>query len=101
LKEERFVLTHGFRGFSLVVGWLHALGQNIMVRRVGVEELFTSWWTGSKEREKERERKGLGARYNLQWCASSDPLSPTRPCLLKFPPLPKTALPVGDQAVTT
>jgi hypothetical protein len=30
LKEERFVLIHGFRALSMVA-WMHELGQNITV----------------------------------------------------------------------
>jgi hypothetical protein len=46
----------------------------------------------------QRGKKGLGTRHNLQKHIPSDLLSPTRPCLRKFPVPPKTAPPVGDKA---
>jgi hypothetical protein len=45
---------------------------------------------------KQKERKGLGIRYNLQRHALSVLLPPGRPYLLKFSPLPKIMLPSRD-----
>jgi hypothetical protein len=61
LKEERLVLTHGFRGFGpwslgfIVSG--HVTRQNVMTESA---KLWISWKPGSKERERAKEESCQG-----------------------------------------
>jgi hypothetical protein len=50
---------------------------------------------------KQRIRKGLRTRYNLQRQSPSDLPPPTRPYLLKFPEPPKIVSPAGDKSFNT
>jgi hypothetical protein len=92
LREEGFILACGFRGFSLWWAGSIALGLSMMA----VEEGSGS----SHVDRKQRARKGLGTRYNLQSHAPSDLLLPARPHLLKFPPPSKFMPPGGLQALS-
>jgi hypothetical protein len=49
---------------------------------------------------KQRKRKRLEARYNLEKHAPSDPPPPGRPHCPKFPPPPKIVPSAGDQHST-
>jgi hypothetical protein len=97
VKEERFVLVHGLRG-AMVLGPM-SLGR-------------ISWWQEYVAGEtvdlmvdgKQRTKKGLGTRYNLQAPPTPhncDLLPPTRPYLPKFSLFPKIASSSGGQALNT
>jgi hypothetical protein len=72
---------------------------------------MSRWWASTREEvvhfmvsRKQRQKKGLGIRQNLQRHASRDPLewpTPAGPYLSKFLLLPKIAPPTGDQAFNT
>lgn len=80
LKKQRSMLTHGAIGFSPWSSGLHYFGprmrQNIMVGRCGREKL-ASWWPGTKEKQRQRERKSLRIRYSLQKHNPNDVFLPT------------------------
>jgi hypothetical protein len=53
-KEERkelLILTHSFRGFSLRLFGPVYLGRTSWQPEHVAEDIFTSWWTGSREQE--------------------------------------------------
>ncbi|XP_047374950.1 uncharacterized protein LOC124960282 isoform X2 [Sciurus carolinensis] len=79
LREKRFILSHGFRGFSpWLLGvevhrdWTHLRGRG---------GWLVSWWPESDQR-------GASVLLSLPGHTPSDESSPTRPCLLKAPPPP-------------
>jgi hypothetical protein len=53
LKEERFILVHGFRGFSVwsvdPIVSRPLTRQNIVDRTYGGANRLTSWWPGSRK----------------------------------------------------
>jgi hypothetical protein len=63
--------------------------------------LFTSWQTGSRERDKERKRqRGIENRMQSRTCPN-DILLPVCVPILKFSQPPKVLPPAGDQAFNT
>jgi hypothetical protein len=82
-------LTHGFRVLvndCLVPSFGPVLGQSIMVgSECGAAKLLTSWWPGSKERE--RRSEGL---FPLLGIPPLTLLPLTRPHLIKVAPAPNS-----------
>jgi hypothetical protein len=83
---------------SVHVTWSQALcGQNILVAGAGVcSGVASPWRIGSRAWD----REGPETRYPRGYIPGVL-LPPARPLLLKVPPLPKTAPPVGDQVYNT
>lgn len=71
-EDERFIVAHSFRVFSPWLLGPVAFGpvarQYTMAKSAWQRNLLTSWWSGSKERE----RNGLWFQYLLQGHAPTD-----------------------------
>lgn len=72
LKEDRFTLEHGSRGW--VHGWWHQ-GRNIMVEGHDGAKVLTSWKPGSRERREEPRAKTHPPKARPKWHASSNLLT--------------------------
>lgn len=91
LKERKFILAHGFRGFHHPqrAGCLVLDCGEVDHRGWGVwgANLFTSWWPGSQE-EYQSTRPGPEPTHTLQKHSPNNPLPLTRPHLLQSQHLP-------------
>jgi hypothetical protein len=78
--------------FQSLVTWPHCFGpvmkQHMMVEARGRAKLLTSWWPGSKERD----RKGQGPNIPFKGTPPMTSLPPTRPHLLKVLLPPNSAI---------
>lgn len=83
LKEEGFLLSHGLRKCSPSRQGRHS-GRNMR---------WCSWYSHNLKVE----RTGSQSSCNTSSPTPTDPLPPERLYLLKFPQLPGTAPPSGDQ----